>query len=74
MNKTVKANDGTVIALCEHSYTDIDGRVETCRAHAKCPICRQCSKIIDGKETGHCTGHLGLFDHILNAVPHRGTV
>lgn len=74
MNKTVKAADGTTIGLCSYQWTDPEGHVQSCRAHAKCPICQQCSKIIDGKETGHCTGHLGLMGHILETVPSRGTV
>lgn len=74
MSKSVKAADGTVISICTYQWTDPDGHVETCRAHAKCPICNQCSKIIDNKETGHCPGHSGLLGHIMETLPHRGTV
>lgn len=72
--KTVQAPDGTVVAICAYTYTDVDGHVDTCRAHAKCPVCGQCSKISDGKEHGHCTGHLGLKQDILDGTPNRGTV
>jgi len=74
MSKTVKAADGTVVSICTYRWTDSDGQVETCRSHAKCPICQQCSKIVDGKENGHCPGHRGLMWHIEQTLPHRGTV
>lgn len=74
MSKSVKAADGTVVNLCTYRWTDPDGHVDTCRAHAKCPICQQCSKVIDEKENGHCPGHLGLMPHFMEVVPHRGTV
>ena len=74
VKKTVSDGKGNIIDVCSYSFTDSDGHVETCRAHAKCPICGQCSRIVDNKENGHCTGHLGLNEHILASVPNRGTV
>jgi hypothetical protein len=74
VNRNVKSNDGQTIALCAYRWTDADGHVSTCRAHAKCPVCGQCSKIIDNKEIGHCPGHLGLMDDPLRTVPDRGTL
>lgn len=69
MSKTVETN-----MTCNYRWTDPDGHVDTCRAVAKCPICGQCSKIIDEKENGHCTGHLGLNDHITRVIPNRSTL
>ena len=50
--------------VCTYDYTDRDGERSTCRARAGCPICKQCSRISGQRETGHCTGHLGLLQHI----------
>jgi hypothetical protein len=74
MNRTVVANDGTVITLCSYRFTEPNGHTMQCRAPMKCPVCRQCSRIIEGKEHGHCPGHLGLMDDIIELVPDRGTV
>jgi len=74
VSKNVVAHTGEVVSLCTYRFTNPDGQVETCRGHAKCPICKQCSRIVDGKENGHCTGHLGLKDEYMAIVPSRGTV
>lgn len=58
---------GNVIQLCTYHWTDSDGHVEKCRAPVTCPVCQQCSRLDGEKELGHCTGHLGLNQHI--AVP-----
>jgi hypothetical protein len=72
MSKAVSQNDGYI--SCGYRWTDTDGHTDSCRQVAKCPICGNCSRIIDEKETGHCTGHLGLSNHFLATVPNRGTV
>jgi hypothetical protein len=62
---TVTSKDGTVIHVCTFRNTDPDGRVNTCHAPKACAVCNQCSRIDStGRELGHCTGHLGLIDHI----------
>lgn len=50
--------------VCTYRYVDPDGDVHTCHHKATCPVCQQCSKLVNDRETGHCTGHLGLADDI----------
>jgi hypothetical protein len=64
MNQTVTAKDGTVIKLCSYRWTGPDGHVEMCRHTAGCSVCGQCSRLDKDHENGHCTGHLGLSEHI----------
>lgn len=51
-------------AKCSYRFVDRDGSVDTCRQNASCPVCGQCSRISQERETGHCTGHLGLLSSI----------
>ena len=62
--ETVTLKNGTTITICNYLWVDPEGREERCRAHASCPICGQCSRIDGEHENGHCTGHLGLNQHI----------
>ena len=64
MNRTVTDKKGNVIQLCSYRFVEPDGHVAQCFAQAVCPICQQCSRIDKEKEHGHCTGHLGLNQHI----------
>jgi hypothetical protein len=60
MTRTVTSKGGKVISLCSYNFTNPDGKVETCNAHAACPVCGQCSRFDGEHERGHCTGHFGL--------------
>jgi hypothetical protein len=64
VNKTVTDKQGNVIPLCNYRWVDPDGREETCRAHAACEVCGQCSRLVGEHESGHCTGHFGLNQFI----------
>ena len=64
MDKTVTAKDGSVVKICSYRWVDPDGHVETCRHAASCGVCGQCSRLDKDHENGHCTGHLGLSEHI----------
>lgn len=50
--------------MCSYRFVDHEGNLHTCRAHANCPICNQCTRVVMSHETGHCTGHMGLMAHI----------
>ena len=60
----VVAKDGTKIDVCTYRWVDPEGHVELCRHAAACPVCKQCSRLDGDSELGHCTGHLGLSQHI----------
>lgn len=68
--KTVKTKDGKTVTQCGYRWVTPDGEVVDCHSAASCPICGQCSKIQGDAEHGHCTGHLGLSEHI----PYPGNV
>lgn len=74
MSKNVKSADAAVVSICTYRWVDPDGHIDTCRSHAKCPICKQCSRVVDDKEQGHCPGHLGLRYDIMETLPGRGTI
>ena len=63
-NAYVTDKHGRKVELCNYSWTDPDGHTEKCRAPKACPVCGQCSRLDGERELGHCTGHLGLSQHI----------
>lgn len=64
MNQTITDKSGNIITICNYHWVDPDGKVETCRHHASCGVCGQCSRIVGEAEHGHCTGHYGLHQDI----------
>ena len=67
-NTYITDKQGNKVFVCNYRWTGPDGKTETCRAPKACDVCGQCSRIDHGgREMGHCTGHLGLNQHI--AVP-----
>lgn len=68
--QTVLTKDGRKIAVCSYRWVDPDGEVEECHHVATCQVCGQCSRLVGDHEAGHCTGHLGLDQHI-GGVPGR---
>jgi hypothetical protein len=63
-NQTVTDKRGNIHTLCGYRWTNPEGKIETCHAHAVCPICLQCSRLDGEKEHGHCVGHAGLNEFI----------
>ena len=65
MNRTVSDKHGNTVSLCNYSYTDYEGKTETCSAPQGCPICGGCSRLDGEHERGHCCGHLGISQFIV---------
>lgn len=69
-NSYVVDKHGNKVYTCSYSWTDPDGHIERCRAPKACSVCGQCSRLDGERELGHCTGHLGLNEHI-EGIPGR---